>query len=152
LKFGALLTPLITISSEIQNDYILFWWAWNWLRLELSIKVQIATPSVGKKKNSNPFQQSNPTFPLFLTALFRHAVTTMADFSLPSTMIIFHFTGLVTTLLWILLPQFWNWYIINLFLLLITSFCFFDCIYNIIKPYLPSPSNVGCRRPNKINK
>jgi len=104
-----------------------------------TILMSMELASIGIK-----YQGSNPTFPLFLTALFCHAVTTMADFSFPTTMIIFHFFGLVAceTLLWILLPQFWNWYIINLFLLLVTSFCFFDCIHNIIKPYLPSLSNV----------
>ncbi|KAK2440823.1 hypothetical protein QL285_012191 [Trifolium repens] len=64
-----------------------------------------------------------------------YQVTTMADMNLPSTMVIFHFSGVVgcETLLWILLPQLWNWYIIiNLFLLLVTSFCFFNCIHNTI--------------------
>ncbi|WJX37341.1 aspartate transaminase aat1 [Trifolium repens] len=40
-----------------------------------------------------------------------YQVTTMADMNLPSTMVIFHFSGVVgcETLLWILLPQLWNW-------------------------------------------
>ncbi|KAK2386842.1 hypothetical protein QL285_060684 [Trifolium repens] len=39
-----------------------------------------------------------------------YQVTTMADMNLPSTMVIFHFSGVVgcETLLWILLPQLWN--------------------------------------------
>ncbi|PNX57485.1 hypothetical protein L195_g050425 [Trifolium pratense] len=83
---------------------------------------------------NNPFQQSSPTMLLFLTALFSHAVTTMADMNLPSTTIIFHFSGVVgcETLLWILLPVYWKWYIINLFLLLVTSLCFFNFIHNNI--------------------
>jgi hypothetical protein len=93
--------------------------------------------------NTNPFQQSSTTMLLFLTALFCHAVTTMADMNLPSTMVIFHFSGVVgcETLLWILLPQSWNWYIINLFLLLVTSFCFFNCIHNTISTKLAFCSN-----------
>jgi hypothetical protein len=85
--------------------------------------------------NTNPFHQSSPICFLFFTALFCHAVTTMADMNLPSTMVIFHFSGVVgcETLLWILLPQLLNCYIIiNLFLLLVTSFCFFNCIHNTI--------------------
>jgi len=87
-------------------------------------------------QNTSPFQQSSPTFFLFLTSLFCHAVSTMADFSLPTTRIVFHFSGVVgcEALLCILLPQLWNWYIINLFLLMVTSLCFFDCILiNITK-------------------
>jgi hypothetical protein len=94
--------------------------------------------------NTNPFHQSSPICFLFFTALFCHAVTTMADMNLPSTMVIFHFSGVVgcETLLWILLPQLWNWYIIiNLFLLLVTSFCFFNCIHNTISTKLAFCSN-----------
>jgi aspartate aminotransferase len=101
------------------------------MSLELgSIAIMYQAPNT-----NNPFQQSSPTMLLFLTALFCHAVTTMADMKLTSTMVIFHFSGVVgcETLLWILLPQLWNWYIIiNLFLLLVTSFCFFNCIHNTI--------------------
>jgi aspartate aminotransferase len=86
--------------------------------------------------NTNPFQQSSPTFFLFLTSLFCHAVATMADYSFSTTRIIFHISGVVgcETLLWILLPQFWNWYIFNIFLLLVTSFCFYNFIHNFFLP------------------
>jgi aspartate aminotransferase len=94
--------------------------------------------------NTNPFHQSSPICFLFFTALFCHAVTTMADMKLTSTMVIFHFSGVVgcETLLWILLPQLLNCYIIiNLFLLLVTSFCFFNCIHNTISTKLAFRSN-----------
>ncbi|AES70743.2 transmembrane protein, putative [Medicago truncatula] len=73
----------------------------------------------------------------------KYQVATMADMSFLTTMFIFHFSGVIgcETLLWILLPDFWNWYIINLFLLVITSFCFFNCIQNITKLFLTAHSN-----------
>ncbi|XP_039688388.1 uncharacterized protein [Medicago truncatula] len=76
-----------------------------------------------------------------------YQVATMADMSLPTTMIIFHFSGVIgcETLLWILLPKFWNWYIINLFLLMVISLCFFNCILNIPKLFRSNdahPSNL----------
>ncbi|CAL5202449.1 unnamed protein product [Lathyrus oleraceus] len=41
----------------------------------------------------------------------KYQVTTVADLNFPTTMIMFHFTGVVgcETLLWILLPEFWKW-------------------------------------------
>lgn len=85
--------------------------------------------SIGLKyqgSHTNPFQQSTQTMLMFLTAMFCHAVASMADLSSQTTMIIFHLSGVVgcETLLWILLTEFWWWYVINLFLLLVTSFCF----------------------------
>jgi hypothetical protein len=44
--------------------------------------------------------------------------------------------------LWILLPVFWKWYIINQFLLLVTSFCFFNTI-RIPKLFLPTHSTAA---------
>jgi len=92
--------------------------------------------------STNPFQLSSPICFMFFTAVFCHAVATMADMNLPTTMIIFHFSGVVgcETLLWILLLDSWNWYIINLFILVATSFCFFNCIDDIIKLFLPTHS------------
>jgi len=77
---------------------------------------------------NNLFQQSSPTFFMFLTALFCHAVATMADMSFLTTMFIFHFSGVVgcEALLWILLLEFWHWYIFNMFLLVVTSLCFLN--------------------------
>ncbi|KAI5408846.1 hypothetical protein KIW84_054610 [Lathyrus oleraceus] len=77
-------------------------------------------------------------------------VTTIADLTFPTTMIMFHFTGVVgcETLLWILLPEFWKWYIINLFLLLVTSFCFFKSIASsFTKLLLPAHSNAATAQP-----
>jgi len=103
-----------------------------------TILMSLQLGSIGimyQSSNINPFQQSSLTFFLFLTSLFCHAISTMADMSFPTTMIIFHFSGVVgcEALLWILLPEFWNWYIINVFLLMVTSLCFFNCILNIPK-------------------
>ncbi|CAJ2640201.1 unnamed protein product [Trifolium pratense] len=115
------------------------------MSLELaSIGIMYQAPNT-----NNPFQQSSPTMLLFLAALFCHAVTTMADMNLPSTMIIFHFSGLVgcETLLWILLPVFWKWFIINLFLLIVTSFCFFDFIDYVTKLILPAQPSIPIAHP-----
>jgi hypothetical protein len=116
------------------------------MSLELgSIGIKYQVPNT-----NNPFQQSSPTMLLFFTALFCHAVATMADMTLPTTMIIFHFSGVVgcETLLWFLLPDFWNWYIINLFLLMATSFCFFNYILSIIKFFLPTHSSSAAQPPS----
>ena len=95
--------------------------------------------------NTNPFQQPSPIFFMFLTSLFCHVVASTADFSFLTTTIIFHFSGVVAceTLLWILLPHFWNWYIINLFLLVVTSFCYFNFIHIIPKLFLPTHSTAA---------
>jgi hypothetical protein len=45
--------------------------------------------------------------------------------------------------LWIILPVFWKWYIINQFLLLVTSFCFFNTICSIAKLFLTTHSNAA---------
>jgi hypothetical protein len=45
--------------------------------------------------------------------------------------------------LWILLPVFWKWYIINQLLLLVTSFCFFNTIRTIPKLFLPTHSTAA---------
>jgi aspartate aminotransferase len=110
------------------------------MSLELgSIAIMYQAPNT-----NNPFQQSTPICFLFLTSLFCHAFVTMADFSLPITIIVFHFSGLVgcETLLWILLPVFWKWFIINLFILLVTSLCFFNFIDYITKLILPAQPSI----------
>ncbi|AES70744.1 hypothetical protein MtrunA17_Chr3g0103561 [Medicago truncatula] len=111
-----------------------------------TILMTLELASIGIKYqglNTNPFQQSSSLMLLFLTALFCHVVATIADMSSPTTMIIFHFSGLVgcETLLWILLPEFWKCCIINLFLLVVTSFCFFNSIHNITTFYLTTHSS-----------
>jgi hypothetical protein len=99
--------------------------------------------------NTNPFQQSSPTVFMCLTSLFCHTVTTMADMNLTTAIVIFHISGIVgcETLLWIILPVFWKWYIINLFLLLVTSFCFFNTICSIVKLFLPTHSTAADQPP-----
>ncbi|AES70746.1 transmembrane protein, putative [Medicago truncatula] len=118
-----------------------------------TILMSLELSSIGimyQGSDTNPFQQSSPICFLFLTSVFCHVVATMADMSLPTTMIIFHFSGLVgcETLLWILLPEFWNWYIINLFLLMVTSLCFFNCIHDIAKLFLPTHLTTATEPPN----
>ncbi|RHN67523.1 hypothetical protein MtrunA17_Chr3g0103601 [Medicago truncatula] len=51
--------------------------------------------------------------------------------SLPATIYIFHISGVVgcETLLWIILSQIWrNWFIINLFVSVVTLVCHTNCI------------------------
>ncbi|KAJ1401135.1 putative transmembrane protein [Sesbania bispinosa] len=69
----------------------------------------------------------------FELALSSHFLASEADMSVATTMIIFHVSGVVgcETLLWILIPEFLWWYMINVLLLLVASFCFFNCIGKI---------------------
>nr|KYP60168.1 hypothetical protein KK1_015616 [Cajanus cajan]KYP60174.1 hypothetical protein KK1_015625 [Cajanus cajan] len=84
--------------------------------------------SIGIKyegSNNNPFQHSTPSTVLFLTSMSCHVLASTADMTLPTTFFIFHMFGILScqTLLWILVPDI-CWYIINLLLLLVASFCF----------------------------
>jgi len=80
--------------------------------------------------STNQFQPPPPTMLLFLIALFCHAIASTADMSFPTTIYIFHFSGVVgvDTLLWIILSHFSNWCIINSFVLVITLVCHTNCI------------------------
>lgn len=81
--------------------------------------------------NTNPFKPLSPTMLLFLTSLCCHAVSSTADMSLPATTYIFHISGVVgfETLLWIILSQIWrNWFIINIFVSVVTLVCHTNCI------------------------
>ncbi|QCE13898.1 hypothetical protein DEO72_LG11g896 [Vigna unguiculata] len=76
--------------------------------------------------NTNPFQHSTPILLLFLTVTCSHLLASTAQTTLP-TIFIFHVSGAVgcEALLWILIaPEFLWCYVINLFLLLLASFCF----------------------------
>lgn len=117
-----------------------------------TILISLELASIGIKcqgSNTNPFQQPSPIFFMFLASLFCHVVAlqlaSTANFSFLTTIIIFHFSGIVgcETLLWILLPDFWNWYIINLSLLAVTSLCYFNCIHNIPKLFLATLSTAA---------
>ncbi|MCH92772.1 putative transmembrane protein [Trifolium medium] len=115
------------------------------------MRLQLASIAIMYQgSNTNPFQQSSLTTWLFHTALFIHVVVTMANMNLPTTMVIFHFFGLVgcEILLWILIPESWIWSITNLFILLVTSFCFFNFIDYITKLILPAQSNIPIAHPN----
>ncbi|BAU00965.1 hypothetical protein LR48_Vigan10g282700 [Vigna angularis] len=85
--------------------------------------------SIGIKyggSNTNPFQYSTPTVLLFLTAICSHVLVSTVQTTCP-TNFIFNVSGVVgcEALLWILIaPEFLWWYIINILLLLVASFCF----------------------------
>jgi len=80
--------------------------------------------------NTNPFQPPPITMLLFLISLFCHAVAFTADMSFPTTIYIFHISGVVgvDTLLWTILSQFSNWCIINSFVSVVTFVCHTNCI------------------------
>ncbi|KAK7305330.1 hypothetical protein VNO77_43235 [Canavalia gladiata] len=82
---------------------------------------------------TNPFKQSSPITLFFYTVIFCHALASMADMSL-SASIIFHVSGILgcEALFWILVTELLWYYIINLFLLLLASFCFFNYLAHII--------------------
>ncbi|QCE13893.1 hypothetical protein DEO72_LG11g891 [Vigna unguiculata] len=98
------------------------------------ILMAMVLTSIGIKyegSNINPFQHSTPILLLFLTATCSHLLASTAQTTCP-TIFIFHVSGAVgcEVLLWILIaPQFLWWYIINVLLLLLASFCF---NYNLI--------------------
>lgn len=119
-----------------------------------TILMSLELGSIGIKYqglNTNPFQQSSPIMLIFLISMICHAVASTGNMNLTNTIFIFHLSGVVgcETLLWILLPHFWNCCIINLFLLLVTSICFFNCIDNITKLLLATThSNATTQAPN----
>ncbi|RZB51005.1 hypothetical protein D0Y65_047736 [Glycine soja] len=64
---------------------------------------------------------------LMLTAVgINHVVASTAEMSLPTTIFIFHVSGIVAcqTLMWVLVSEILWWYIINVLVLLVASFCF----------------------------
>lgn len=81
---------------------------------------------------TNPFQQSSLL--LFLTATFSHVLASKADMTKQITIITFHLSGItaVETLLWILVPDFMWYSIVNLLLLLLAKFIFFDHVAQLV--------------------
>lgn len=81
---------------------------------------------------TNPFQQSSLL--LFLTATFSHVLASTADMTKQITIITFHLSGItaVETLLWILVPDFMWYSIVNLLLLLLAKFIFFDHVAQLV--------------------
>lgn len=106
----------------------------------------------------NPFQQLSRL--LFLTATFSHVLASKADMTKQITIITFHLSGItaVETLLWILVPDFMWYSIVNLLLLLLAKFFFFfdhlaqlvvyffECISQLLLRL--SSSNVDQMMPN----
>ncbi|KAH1153569.1 hypothetical protein GLYMA_18G069000v4 [Glycine max] len=80
----------------------------------------------------NPFQQLSRL--LFLTATFSHVLASTADMTKQITIITFHLSGItaVETLLWILVPDFMWYSIVNLLLLLLAKFIFFDHVAQLV--------------------
>jgi hypothetical protein len=115
--------------------------------------MRFGLPSVGIMYHLGPNPNTNnpsPVYLLFLASLVCHVVVdTFGDPSLPITKIVFHFTGLVgcEALLWILVPVFWKWFVINLFLLLVISLCIFNFIDYITKLVLPAQPTIPIAHP-----
>ncbi|KAK7380435.1 hypothetical protein VNO78_32945 [Psophocarpus tetragonolobus] len=94
-----------------------------------TILMGLMLTSIGIKyegSNNNPFKHPTPSTLLFLTAASSHILSSTAHMNLPTTLFIFHLSGLLAcqALLWILVPHLLWCYIINLFLLMVASFCF----------------------------
>ena len=88
----------------------------------------------------NPFQPLCPTMLLFLISLCNHAVAFTTDMSFPTTIYIFHISGVVgcETLLWMIVSQISYWCIINSSVLVFTLACHANCIE--LAHQLPRPT------------
>ena len=84
--------------------------------------------------NINPFQPPSPTMLMFLISLFCHSVASTADMSFPTTIYIFHISGVVgcETLLLIIVSQISYWCIINSFVLVVTLVCHTNCDVKLV--------------------
>jgi len=94
-----------------------------------TILMALLLTSIGIKyegSNINPFQHSSPTKMIFVTAMCCHVLASTAEMSIPSTLFIFHVSGIsgCEALMWILVDEFLLWYVINVVLILEASFCF----------------------------
>lgn len=96
----------------------------------------------GVSDNTNPFQHSTPTILLFLTAMISHVLASTADMTHQTTTLTFHVSGVVgcQTLLWIIVAQVMWYYVINLLLLLVASFRFFNYVTQLLSA---TPSNAN---------
>lgn len=76
--------------------------------------------------NKNPFQHASPSKMIFVTAACCHVLVYAVEMSLPTTDFIFNLSGIVgcEALMWILVDEFLWWYLTNVLLLLVASFCF----------------------------
>lgn len=145
LFLAIFLYPINTHSLTMHKSYTIL------MSLELGL-IEIKYQGLGSHTTKNPFQQSSPlSMLIFLTAIFCHALASLApDSSSPTTLIIFHLSGVVgcEVLLWVLLTEFWWWYLINLFLLLVTSLCFSNCVESISRLFRGAQTNAATHPPN----
>jgi len=103
------------------------------------ILMALLLSSIGIKyegSNNNPFQHASPSKMVFVTAACCHVLVSAAEMSLPTTDFIFHLSGIVgcEALMWILVDEFVWWYLTNVLLLLVASFCLND--YNHIIDFI----------------
>ncbi|KAG4923699.1 hypothetical protein JHK87_049239 [Glycine soja] len=80
-----------------------------------------------------------------------HVVASTAEMSLPTTIFIFHVSGIVAcqTLMWVLVSEILWWYIINVLVLLVASFCFnYKDITELIRVSQTNPMGVKILRPD----
>ncbi|ESW24082.1 hypothetical protein PHAVU_004G101100 [Phaseolus vulgaris] len=97
-----------------------------------TILMALLLTSIGIKyegSNNNPFQHASPSKMIFVTAICCHVLVSTVEMSLPTTIFIFHLSGIVgcEVLMWILVDEFAWWYVTNVLLLLVASFCFNNC-------------------------
>ncbi|KAL2956127.1 hypothetical protein AAZX31_18G068300 [Glycine max] len=86
----------------------------------------------GVSNTNNPFQQSSLL--LFLTAIFSHVLASSADMTKQIIIITFHMSGITgcETLLWILINDFMCYCMVNLLLLLLAKFVFFNHVAQLL--------------------
>ncbi|RZB51010.1 hypothetical protein D0Y65_047741 [Glycine soja] len=87
----------------------------------------------GVSNTNNPFQQSRFLM-LFLTAIFSHVLASTADMTKQIIIITFHMSGITgcETLLWILIHDFMCYFMVNLLLLLLAKFFFFNQVAQLV--------------------
>ncbi|KAG4923711.1 hypothetical protein JHK87_049251 [Glycine soja] len=87
----------------------------------------------GVSSTNNPFQQSSLLL-LFLAAIFSHVLASTADMTKQIIIITFHISGMTgcETLLWILIHDFMCYCMVNLLLLLLAKFFFFNQVAQLV--------------------
>lgn len=129
-KFGQSFKPLAFSNNCTLPDFLAFVLINTMNHKAYTILMALELTSIGIKyegSSSNPFQHLSPITLLFITTMFCHVVVAFtAEMTLPTTILVFHVSGIVgyQTLLWIVVAEFSWWYIINVIVLLVASFCF----------------------------
>jgi len=96
-----------------------------------TILMALLLNSIGIKyegSNNNPFNYSSPSKMIFVTAMCCHVLASAAEMSMPTTIFIFHMSGIsgCEALMWILVDEFRWCYVTNVLLLLAASCCFIN--------------------------